>query len=538
MKRCLVLLLSFIFSLNIFAQTAARPKVVVGIVVDQMRWDFLYRYKDRYSEGGFRRLLKEGFSYDNNFIPYTPTYTAVGHTCLYTGSVPAVAGIVGNNWYDRATGKSMYCTSDSTVAGVGGKGFFAQMSPKNLWANTIGDELRLATNFNSRTFGISLKDRGSILPAGHTANAAYWYQDGNWITSTYYMNALPAWVSAFNEKDFAGKALEKPWNTLYPIATYKSSSADSATFEGTIPGLLKTTFPHEVNNITAGKYESFRYTPYANTFVVDFAKQLIENERLGSNGATDFLAVSFSTPDYIGHTFGPNSIEIEDTYLRLDRDIASFLTFLDGKYGKGNYLMFLSADHGVAHTAGFLNEKKQPAGTFSELRLADTLNKILMPLTPSKQAVLSVMNYQVYLDTSLLGFKYPEAYQRVRKYLLSQEAIASVIDLSEVDRANIPENLSKAIKNGYNHRRSGDIQFVLKPGFFDGGSRGTTHGLWNPYDSHIPMVLFGWNIKPGRSYRTTYMTDIAPTIAAMLHIQMPNGCVGNVLTEAVQDVSK
>ena len=231
----------------------ARPKLVVGLVIDQMRWDYLYRYYNRYSNNGFKKLINQGFSFENTFIPMVPTYTAVGHSCIYTGATPATNGIVGNNWYEKTTKRNMYCTDDSTVQGVGNNDNAGKMSPKNLWATTITDELRLSNNFQSKVIGIALKDRGAILPAGHSANAAYWYDEkvGKWITSNYYMQQLPEWVNAFNQKDYAGNYMKQDWNTMYPINTYTLSSADDKPYELALPGLQSPTFPHKLSSITS-----------------------------------------------------------------------------------------------------------------------------------------------------------------------------------------------------------------------------------------------------------------------------------------------
>ena len=517
-----------------------QPKIVIGLVIDQMRWDYLYRYQNRYSAGGFKRLLSEGFSYQNTNIPTVPTYTAVGHSGIYTGSIPAITGIIGNNWFDKTTGYNMYCTQDSTVEGVGATGFAGKMSPANMWTSTITDELRLATNFRSKTFGISLKDRGAILPAGHSANAAYWFDDrsGKMITSTYYMPALPPWVTAFNEKDLAAAYMQKDWNTLYPIASYTQSAKDDNPYEAGLPGLKEKSFPYKLSSIGTGKYATFKYTPYANTFCFDFAKALMTNEQLGAGTATDFLTISISGTDYTGHNFGPNAVEMEDLYLRLDVDISNFLTYLDAKYGKNNYLLFLSADHGAAHVPAFLNEHKIPAGTFDDLALQGNLNKLLSDQFGITRGVLNLQNYQVYLDeVAMLEQKkdLTAVHNAVIRYLESQPYITMAFPLRMVKTFALPEPLAERFVNGYSAKRSGDIQFLLKPAYFDGGPVGTTHGLWNPYDAHIPLIFFGWKIKPGETFRETSMADIAPTLAAKLRIQAPNGNVGAVLPEVANN---
>lgn len=537
MLRLTTLIISFLLFCNniIFAQTLQRPKLVVGIVVDQMRWDYLYRYYDRYSPDGFKRMLNQGFSCENTFIPYTPTYTAAGHTSVYTGSVPAITGIIGNNWYRRDLKRSWYCTEDSTEKSVGSNSSAGKMSPRNMWTTTITDELRLATNFAGKSIGIALKDRGAILPAGHSANAAYWFDNssGGWITSTYYMNELPAWVKKINDKKLPDQYLQQNWNTLYPINTYKQSTEDNKPYEVNLQG-EDNTFPHITASVTNNKYETFRGTPYGNTYTFDLAKAAVDGEQLGQRGATDFLALSFSSTDYIGHAFGPNSIEVEDVYLRLDKEMAAFFNFLDTKLGKGQYLVFLTADHGAAHIPEFMKENKIPAGAFDDLEIRKWLNENAEKKFGVKNAIEQVMNYQLYLNYTVLDANKVDR-EEVKKWAINElaqhPAIMSAFDLHELAETTLPNTIKERVTNGYNQKLSGDIQFVFMPQWFDGGYKGTTHGTWNPYDAHIPLVWFGWKVKPGKTNRETYMTDIAPTIAALLRIQMPNGNVGHVVEE-------
>lgn len=513
-----------------------RPKLVVGIVIDQMRWDFLYRYYDRYSAGGFKRLMNEGFSNENAMIPYTPTYTAAGHACVYTGSVPAVNGIMGNYWYSKVLGRNVYCTEDSTVQSVGTTSTAGKMSPVNMWTTTITDELRLATNFKSKVIGIAFKDRGSILPAGHSANAAYWFDDlsGGFISSTYYMNDLPQWVKDFNGKKLPDQYLQQNWNTLYPISTYKQSTADTMKYESAVPG-EDNNFPHNTSSITKNKYNSFRYTPFANTFTFEMAKAAIQSEKLGASGNTDFLALSFSTTDYIGHEFGPNSIEVEDTYLRLDADMAAFLQYLDKTIGKDQYTVFLTADHGVAHVPGFLKDNKIPAGTFDDAEIGKQLNIHLEKVFSIKNAISKIINYQVYFNGSVVTEQNRNAITaETIDQLLKFPFIANAFELKNVMSVPVPEKLRDMMANGYNQKLSGDIQFNYKPQWFDGWNKGTSHGVWYAYDAHIPLLWYGWGIKKGKSNKEVYMTDIAPTIAAMLKIQMPSGCIGKVIEEVMK----
>jgi predicted AlkP superfamily pyrophosphatase or phosphodiesterase len=523
-------------STGTYPATIDRPKLVIGLVVDQMRWDYLYRYYDRYSNGGFKRLINDGFSAENTFIPYTPTYTAVGHSSIYTGSVPAITGIVGNDWYDPQLRRNVYCTEDTTVVSVGSTTRAGMMSPKNLLSSTITDELRLATNFKGKVIGISLKDRGSILPAGHTPNGAYWYdgQTGDWITSTYYMSQLPAWVQDYNKLKMANKYYEQNWNTLYPIESYTQSTADNKDYEGKTRGEATPTFPHPLKLYAGKNYDMIRSTPYGNTITLDLAKVAIKAENLGQDNITDFLAVSCSSTDYIGHQYGSNSIEAEDTYLRLDKDLEDFFNYLDKTVGKGNYLLFLSADHGAAHVPGFMKENKLPGGVVDDKAIVASLNTFLESKFKIKKPVLLAMNNQIIFNHDNPDFKQAD-FTAMKSasidYLRTLEGFADAVDLARISESTLTAVQKQMITNGYNARRSGDIYFILQPNWFDGGKTGTTHGAWNPYDAHIPLVFMGWNVKPGKTNQTHHMTDIAATIAAMLHIQMPSGCVGEPITE-------
>lgn len=520
--------------------TLPRPKLVVGLVVDQMRWDYLYRYYDRYQTGGFKRLLNEGFTCENTNIDYIPTVTAAGHTCVYTGSVPAIHGIAGNDFIIQATGKSMYCTDDSTVRAVGNTSKAGQMSPRNLLVTTVTDELRLATNFRSKVIGIALKDRGGILPAGHTANAAYWFDDatGSWITSTYYMNDLPAWVKKFNDQKEPEKFLKQDWNPLYPINTYLQSTPDnSSKYEGKFAGTTAPTLPVKTSELYNGKMGMIRSTPFGNTMTLDLARAAVEGEQLGKNTVTDFLAVSLSSTDYVGHQYGPNSVEAEDTYLRLDKDLASFFSYLDAIVGKGNYSVFITADHGAAHNATFLADHNIPAGTWNDAATKTDMNKLLEDKYKVKNLVISMDNYQVNFDNAAIkkeGLNEEAIKIDCIQYLQKQPQIAFAVDMQKAQTANLPEELRTRIINGYNIEHSGVIQIILKPGIYSGhGATGTTHGTWNPYDTHIPLVFMGWGIKHGSLTRQTHMTDIAPTVSSLLHIQAPNGNVGKTISEAL-----
>ena len=512
-----------------------KPKLVVGIVVDQMRYDFLYRYSEKYSSGGFKRLMNEGFNCRNNHYDYAPTVTAAGHAAIFTGSIPAIDGIIGNEWFNQKTGKSVYCVEDTSVRTVGSDSKAGLMSPKNLLVSTITDQLRIANNFQSKTIGIALKDRGSILPAGHTANGAYWFdsKNGSFITSTFYMNDLPQWVKDFNALKMPQKYMAEGWKTLLPIEQYTESTADNQLYESKLSGEKTPTFPHELAAQSGvNLLEVIRTTPFGNTLTKDFALAAIKNENLGKSPKTDFLTVSFSSTDYVGHSFGPNSIESEDTYLRLDKDIAEILTTLDNTLGKDNYLVFLSADHGVADVPGFWQSQKLPSGVFNTSDSMKEIKSALKIAFGEGEFIRAIDNSQIYLNENIMREKkisYAQIHEVVRQTLLKREDVADVIDLHNLANSTLPEYQIKYVKNGLNPRRSGDIMIVLNPSWFEGRMQGTTHGSLYRYDTHVPLLFYGWKVKTGETTIRTNISDIAPTVADFLNILEPNGSIGNVI---------
>lgn len=521
-----------------------RPKLVVGLMIDQMRWDYLYRFSDRYGNDGFKRLLRDGFTCENTLINYIPTYTAIGHSSVYTGSVPSIHGIAGNDWIVQATGQSMYCTEDNTVQGVGTKEPEGKQSPRNLLSSTITDQLKLATNFQSKVIGIAIKDRGGILPAGHFADAAYWFEakSGDWISSTFYMQSLPNWVQNFNKQNLAEKYLKQDWHTLFPIETYKNRSiADNNPYEGKWPGEKEPIFPHMTSKIMKDVgYELIKTTPQGNTFTLDFAKAAIKNENLGKNNSNnpDFLCVSLSATDYVGHRYSISAVEIEDTYLRLDRDIAEFLTYLDETVGQGNYTFFLTSDHAASYNPMFYTDQRGNGGYLFSRQIIRELNTELKEEFKQDNFVLSLLNYQVNLNNNLidsLDLDREDIKKVIIKNLKNQDGIAYVIDMEAGENMFIPAPIREKIINGYNRKNSGAIQIVAEPQWYSGTPRstGTTHGVWSSYDSHIPLIFMGWGIPQGKSNKEVYNIDIAPTLASLLHIMEPNGSIGKPIVEVL-----
>ncbi|MFY7964978.1 MAG: alkaline phosphatase PafA [Chitinophagaceae bacterium] len=541
-----------ILSVILFSGTSAaqlqntpppKPKLVVGILIDQMRWDYLMRFKPLFkNNGGFKRMMNNGFNCNNTMINYAPTVTACGHACVYTGSVPNIHGIVGNSWWDKLDNKMAYCTEDKNVEGIGNvKKDAGKMSPKNMLVTTIGDELRLASNFKSKVIGVAVKDRGSILPAGYSANAAYWYDKGtgSFISSSYYTKELPKWLNEFNDRKLVDSFYKLGWDIKLPKATYlQYCSNDIENYESKTFGDSALGFPY--NNLV--KYINKDYnkvisTPYGNTLTAEIAKAALINEKLGKGDETDMLAISFSSPDYIGHSFGPNSWELLDCYIKLDEELGKLFDVLDKQIGLGNYLSFLTADHAVAQVPGFLKEHKLPGGVFDDGAAKKEMNKQLKEIFAIDTAILAFENYQISLNKKaihLLKIDEEKIVKWILNYLKQNDAVMNAFELSELMEIPMNKTIREMLANGYFENRSGDIQIILKSGYIDGMKTGTTHGLWNPYDAHIPLLWYGWGIKKGNTHKETYMTDIAATLAALLDIQMPSGCVGKVIEDIVK----
>lgn len=543
--RALLFLVVFFVSQFSWATTKnqnklPRPKLVVGIMVDQMRWDYLYRFYERYGDDGFKRMLNDGFSCENTYINHLPTVTGIGHSTVYTGSVPAIHGITGNSISFNSTGETINCVGDENVQSVGVASSAGQKSPVNLLANTIGDELKLATNFRSKVIGVAIKDRGAILPAGHAADAAYWFdtKSGNWITSTYYMEKLPQWVDKFNNQNLPEKYLLGNWNTLYPIGSYIQSTADNASHEGLLKGQKAAVFPVETSKLfTKDNYDAIYATPFGNSITLDFAKTVIANEKMGKNTETDLLAVSLSSTDAVGHTFGMNSIEIEDTYLRLDKDLADFFKYLDLEVGEGNYTIFLTADHGASHNPKFLHDNKLPVFS-NESGLQKRLNTLLEEKFNTKDLILSTSYSQLRFNYKAINenkLNEEEIRDLCVKYLRKEPNVLFVVDLNKVGEASVPQEIKERIVNGHHPDRSGGIHFIVNGNTGSLNSKGSSHSAWNPYDAKIPLLWMGWGIKKGRTVNQSHMTDIAPTLANLLRIQAPDGNIGKAISEVFID---
>ncbi len=522
------------------AEPYTTPKLVVGIVVDQMRYDYLTRFWDGYTEGGFKRMVLDGFNCKNNHYNYAPTYTGPGHASIHTGASPSVHGIIGNNWYDKEIDKSVYCAGDNSYASVGTEASAGKMSPHRMKVTTVADQNRLHTQMRGKTIGISIKDRGAILPAGHTANAAYWFQgkeEGNWISSTFYMEKLPKWVVKFNNSKKA-ESYMRPWNTLRDIKTYVESGPDDNPYEGVHRGEKSPVFPHRLKKLSKfnGGYDILKGTPFGNSLTTDFALAAIEGEQLGKDNHTDFLNVSYSSTDYVGHKFGVNSKEVQDTYLRLDQDIARLLTYLDKHLGQGEYTVFLTADHGAVHVPSFLQSVKVPSGYLDSSGNKDKFTAFLKSEFGNEAILKNVSNNQVFLDHGIidsLGLTVRAVQEKIAAEVLTYDHINRVYTAYDLSRGTMTDKLSRKIQNGFNQRRSGDVMYVLDPAVISYSKTGSTHGSDLNYDTHVPLLFYGKGINKGETTELTEITDVAPTISALLGIAFPNGAIGQPISKVI-----
>ena len=542
MKKIQFLLLFVLTTIYGFGQQQnhQKPKLVVGIVIDQMRYDYLTRFADKYGKEGFQRILKEGFSLENAHYNYVPTYTAVGHTSIYTGTTPDHHGIIGNNWYDKFLKKSIYCVDDNRYTTIGNMGNGGQKSPYRMQSTTITDQLKLAQNMHGKTIGIAIKDRSSILPAGHTADAAYWFDgntEGKWISSSYYMDLLPSWVAKFNANGKAKNYLKEPWTTLYDINTYTESIADDNIYEAPFQGKEKPTFPYDIANLKSknGNYDILKAIPAGNSFTKDFAKAAIKGEKLGKSNYTDFLAISFSSTDYVGHQFGVASKEIEDTYLRLDKDLADLFKFLDEEVGKDQYTLFLTADHAAVQVPAYLQSLKVPANYINSSDLKTYVNQITLRYFKSDQLIENISNFQIFLnkkEIERLNLDHHIVAQKIADEVINYETIYKAVTAKTMQTTSFTDGILHKMQKGYNQKFSGDV--ILAPNFATISSnsrKGTTHGSGYSYDTHIPIIFYGKGIKKGISRKQYSIVDIAPTLANLLQVEFPNGTNGIVIEE-------
>lgn len=547
MKNSIAFLSLFLIVLTgCMAQKKAekKPKLVVGIVIDQMRYDYLTRFADKYGENGFQRIIKDGFSLENAHYNYIPTYTAVGHASIYTGTTPENHGIIGNDWYDKFAKKSIYCVDDTNYNSVGIASNGGKKSPYRMQTTTITDQLRLAQNMHGKTISIAIKDRSAVLPGGHTANGAYWFEgkkEGKWITSSFYMKKLPNWVTKFNNLGKAADYVSKPWTTLYDIDTYTESLEDDNPYEGTFKGKDKPVFPYDIATLKEknGNFDILKEIPAGNSFTTDFIKAAIVGENLGKSEYTDFLAVSYSTPDYIGHQFGVASKEIQDNYLRLDKDLASLFSFLDSNVGKGNYTLFLTADHAAVQVPSYLQSEKIPAHYFNSRDFKKYINQVTLTHFKSDKLIENISNFQLFLNKekiAALDLDIHTVAQKIADAAVQYKNIYKAVTARTMQTTHFTDGILQKLQKGYNQKYSGDVLLIPHPSTISSyHTKGTTHGSGYNYDTHVPIIFYGNGIKKGSSKKAYTVTDIAPTIANLLQVEFPNGTTGKIIDEALKN---
>lgn len=521
----------FFLSSSLFAQeTSKRPALVVGIVIDQMRQEYLYRFEKRFSSEGFKRLMKKGYTFHNAHYDYVPTYTAVGHSSIYTGADPSSHGILANDWYDPLERKEIYCTEDNSVHTIGeGSKKEGAHSPRNLLTTTVADELKMFTDFKSKVISISLKDRAAILPAGHFADGAYWLsKSGNFISSSFYMNHLPIWVKAFNDQQRPLRYLSQQWKPVFGIDESYSSQDTSVYKESP----YQKGFPYDLSEyLKKDGPQAIKYTPFGNDLIADFAEMAVENEKLGQRNTTDFLAISFSATDYIGHKTGPRSAELEDTYIRMDLTLARLLKFLDKKVGSSKYLLFLTADHAVAENPLFMKDHKYEVDHFSESKLCETI-KAFSKKTYDKDLIENCSNLQIFThkDPSLPSAEKAEVFEVFKNFIRYQKGVKTVYTQKDLQAISPADRYGEMISRAIDPQRSGDLMILLKPGILCSENlKGSTHGSPYAYDTHVPLIWYGLGIPKGNTHEKVSISQIAPTLSQKLQITFPNASSAKAL---------
>jgi len=518
-----------------------RPKLIIGITVDQMRYDYLYKYWDDYGKAGFKRLVAEGASFENAQYSYSPTLTACGHACIFTGTTPAYNGIAGNDWWERKEKKRIYCASDPAVKGVGTSSDAGKMSPHRLQAYTMGDAMKMFTNQRSKVIGISLKDRGAILPAGRSADAAYWfvgYQEGNWVSSSWYMENLPRWVDDFNAKKLPDTYLQQGWKPSLPEASLDRCAADNNPYEVPFKGTTRPVFPYNLDSLRAANnnFELMKEIPAGNTMTIEFAKACINGESLGKDAITDFLAISFSATDYVGHRFGPHSRENREVYARLDQDLGEFLNFLDSEIGRNNYLLFLTADHGGADVPSYAMEHQLATGYFKTSQLKPVLEDFLKKEYGIDSLLLHAEKegFQIYLNRPLIAQKklsQNEIEDKVAMYLNDYPGVQKAFPGHVLRSGTATDPIALKFQRGCHSHRSGDVFFSLIPGWLDYSMQGTHHGAPYVYDAHVPLIFFGAGISVMRSNTPVAIEDIVPTLSYLTRMPLPNANTGTPIPD-------
>jgi len=515
------------------------PRLVVAIMVDQLRYDYLERYQAQFTDDGFQRFLRKGVFMTFARYDYCPTVTAPGHATFLSGCTPAMHGIIANDWIDKKTRLGMYCCGDSSVQGVGTVTNDNQVSPRNLIGSGFADQLRL--HYGSRVIGISMKDRGAILPAGRKPAGAYWFESksGNFVTSSYYRADLPAWVQEFNGRRRAASFAGRIWDRLVDARHYRNPDAGPG--EGKLAGETNSVFPHRVDPKTKDGFDAVTSTPFGNEILAEFARATIEGEGLGRGPQPDLLCVSFSSVDAVGHRFGPYSQEVQDAVLRLDRELAGFFRYLDRRIGLRRVTMVLSSDHGVSPDPEFAMSEGLDGQRFKEAPfMVDLLGALDARFGAGKYFLKpNLYGGNLYFNHDTLREKglAPETVAVfIRDWVLATGKFQAAYTRGQLLEGHAPGLVGHLAQNGYNAERGGDMMLILKPFIIPSSdTSGTTHGAPYTQDTHVPVLFYGSAFRPGRYADEFYISDIAPTLCAALHIAPPSGCMGRPFVKALRE---
>ncbi|NMC37264.1 MAG: alkaline phosphatase family protein [Bacteroidales bacterium] len=541
-----VILTGLVATGSLFSQQAYlppdKPRLIVGIVVEQLRFDQLEKFRDRLSDNGIKRLISEGTFFRNASFEYLLTQGAPGFSTISTGTEPSYHGITSDNWYQALKDEQIYCSKDISVDPVGGSYESGLHSPVNLQASTFTDELKLATNMTAKVYGVGLKEYSAIFSAGHSADGAFWFDNttGTWMTSTYYMKSLPGWVNDFNDMKHSDTYLNGTWNLLRPVTDYSICLADTNHFEAGFNG--RNFFPYDLKKMSQKKsgnsskdYSFLRETPFGNTFTTDFALKLVESEGLGRDETPDFLAICYSSTDYIGHRFGPSSVEMGDAIYRLDKEVETIITYLNEKLGKKNYLVYFTSAHGVSEIPTVMEYSRIPSGYFKQNQALQLLRSYLNAVYGEGNWVRGYSEKQIFLNRTLIEdarITLEDIQKKVARFMNQMTGVASAYPYSAFEANDYGGGHLKKIINNFSHQRSGDVIVTLNPGWVEkDGEQITNHNSPYEYDSHVPLIWYGWTVNRDVVMRRINMTGIAATLSSLCKIPFPNSCTGEPMTE-------
>jgi len=540
MRKCTLIAILIFSFVKLLGQGAYlppdKPKLVIAIVVEELKYDQLEKLRDKLNENGIKRLINEGTYFKNASYQYMLTQSAPGHATISTGAEPSFHGITSDDWYVPLKNELINCTKDLTVNSVGGSFESGLHSPVNLLVSTFSDELQMSTNRKSKVFGVGLRESSSIFMAGHAANAAYWFDNttGTWMSSTYYTTSLPAWVNDFNAMKFSDTYLNSVWTPLKPASYYVDCLPDSNDFEAGFNNV--NYFPYDLKKLRAkNDYSLLRETPFGNSLTANFAIRLLQNEQLGKHDVTDYLSICFSATDYIGHRFGPSSVEMGDAILRLDEDIKNLLTYVNDSIGKKNVLIYFTAAHGISEIPTVLEKNRIPSGYFKQNQALQLLRSYLNAVYGEGNWVKGYSEKQIFLNRTLIEdarLSLDDVQKKVARFLVQFTGVEAAYPYSAFEANDFGNGNLKRIINNFSPQRSGDVIVILNPGWVDQATDYVTnHNSPYEYDSHVPLIWYGWSVNRATVTRQVNMTDIAATLSTLCKVPYPNACTGEPMFE-------